>query len=94
MASINLEDVKEFAEGAKVEIYIHDQEGGDQAPAVKKAIKKVLLCPDTTHLRFYFDDFYFLAVPLESDVSWSDNQWSAFDSGSGLTYTFKKVQVL
>ncbi|GHI00235.1 hypothetical protein [Neobacillus kokaensis] len=93
MASISLDDVKRFAEGAKVEIFIHDQEGSDQAPAVKKTIKKVQLCPDSTHLRFYFDDFYFLAVPLASDVSWSNEQWAAFDSESGLTYTFKKVQV-
>lgn len=94
MASINLEAVKQFAEGYEVDIFIHDRDGGDQAPTVQKTIKKVQLCPDSTHIRFYFDDFYFLAVPLSSDVSWSDEQWAAFDFESGLTYSIKKVQVL
>jgi hypothetical protein len=53
----------------------------------------VQYCPDGTHIRYYFDDIYFLAVPLTSEVSQSENQWSAFDQESGLTYTVKKVQV-
>ncbi|MFJ5716156.1 hypothetical protein [Neobacillus sp. NPDC093127] len=92
MEPIKLEDVKRFV-GVPVEIIIHDEDGGDQAPAVKKTVKKVQLCPDNTHIRFYFDDFYFLAVPLYSRVSESDEHWSAFDPESGLTYTVKKVQV-
>ncbi|ETI70596.1 hypothetical protein [Neobacillus vireti] len=92
MELIKVEDVKRFV-GGTVEIVIHDAEGGDQAPAVRKTVKKVQLCPDSTHIRFYFDDFYFLAVPLSSRVSESDEQWSAFDPESGLTYTVKKVQV-
>jgi hypothetical protein len=90
---IKLEDVKQFV-GIPVEISIHDDEGGDQAPAVKKAVKKVQLCPDGTHIRFYFDDIYFLAVPITSRVNQSDDQWSAFDQDSGLIYTVKKVQVI
>jgi hypothetical protein len=89
---INLEEMKRFV-GVPVEIAIQDTEGGDQAPAVKKTVKKIQFCPDGTHFRFYFDDFYFLAVPLNSRVSQSEGQWSAFDSESGLTYTVKKVQV-
>jgi hypothetical protein len=89
---IKVEDVLRFV-GVPVEIAIHDREGADQAPAVKKTIKKAQLCPDNTHIRFYFDDFYFLAVPLASDVSESETQWSASDPESGLTYTLKKVQV-
>jgi hypothetical protein len=89
---IKLDDVKFFV-GMPVEIVIHDAEAGDQAPVVKKTIKKVEHCPDGTHIRFYFDDFYFLAVPLASHVSQSQEQWSAFDLESGLTYTIKKVQV-
>ncbi len=92
MGPINIERVKHFT-GASVEISIQDQEGGDKAPAVRKMIKKVQLCPDGTHIRFYFDDFYFLAVPIISQVSESAEQWSAFDSQSGLTYTIKKVQL-
>ncbi len=93
MVSINIEDVKRFAEGFPVEIVIHDQEGGEQAPAVIKTIKRVQVCPDATHIRFYFDDFYFLAVPLTSQVSESEERWTAFDSESRLTYTIRKAEM-
>lgn len=93
MEHINLDNVKRFVT-LPVEISIQDRDGGDQAPAVKKTIKKVQYCPDKTHIRFYFDDYYFLAVPLTSRVTESEEQWSALDRDSGLTYTIKKVQVL
>lgn len=92
MELIKLEDVNRFV-GIPVEIAIQDAEGGDQAPAVKKVVKKVQFCPDGTHIRFYFDHFYFLAVPISAQVRESEEQWTAFDSESGLTYTVKKVQV-
>ncbi|NHC39874.1 hypothetical protein G6549_07830 [Bacillus sp. MM2020_1] len=92
MELIKLEDLNTFV-GGPVAIAIQDGDGGDQAPIVKKTIKKVQFCPDKTHIRLYFDDFYFLAVPLNSRVSQSEGHWSAFDSESGLTYTVKKVQV-
>ena len=92
MELIKLEDVSQFV-GVPVEVAIQDSEGGDPAPAVKKVVKKVQFCPDGTHIRFYFDDFYFLAVPISSQVKESEGQWRAFDSESGLTYTIKKVQV-
>jgi hypothetical protein len=91
--SINLEDLKRFT-GGPVEITIRDAEGGDQAPPVNKKIKKVQLCPDETHIRFYFDDYYFLAVPLASDVIETETEWSAFDPESGLHYIVKIVQTL
>jgi hypothetical protein len=90
--AIKLEEVNHFT-GCPVEITIYDQQGSDQAPSVKKLIKKVQYCPDHTHIRFYFDDFYFLAVPRSSEVQQSEFEWSAFDSESGLHYTIKKVQV-
>lgn len=90
MEPINFEDFQRFV-GASVEITIQDEQGGDKAPAVKKVIKKIQLCPDGTHVRFYFDDFYFLAVPLFSHVSQSESLLSAIDPEGGLTYTFKKV---
>jgi hypothetical protein len=89
---INLEDLQRFA-GKKAEITIHDEQGGDQAAAVKKSIKKVQLCPDQTHVRFYFDQVYFLAVPINSSITETLTQWSAFDQESGLTYIIKKDQV-
>jgi hypothetical protein len=90
--SINLDQLQRFA-GAKVDIKIQDTDGGDQAPAIQKMVKKVQLCPDKTHIRFYFDDFYFLAVPLASKISETETEWSALDQESGLHYHFKKVQV-
>jgi hypothetical protein len=89
---IDIEKLTRFI-GIPMEITIHDTEGTDQAPVVKKNIKKIQLCPDHTHIRFYFDDVYFLAVPLSSEVSETENEWSAFNHESGLQYTLKKVQV-
>jgi hypothetical protein len=54
-------------------------------------IKKIQTCPDHTHVRFYFDTIYFLAVPLNSKVNQSEASFSASDQVSGLTYTFQKV---
>ena len=93
MEPINLADIEHFI-GALVEIIIQDEQGGDQAASVRKRIKKVQYCPDKTHIRFYFDHYYFLAVPLTSKINQSDEVWAAFDAESGLTYTLKKVQVL
>jgi hypothetical protein len=90
---INLDELKRFV-GVPVKILIHDEQSKDQAPVVNKIVKKVQLCPDGTHLRFYFDNYYFLAVPLACEVSQSEEQWSAFDSVGGLHYTIEKAQVL
>ena len=89
---INLESIQPFI-GVPVELIIQDAQGGDQAHAVKKTVKKAQHCPDGTHIRLYFDDFYFLAVPLESTLTANETEWSAFDMESGLTYIIKKVQV-
>ncbi|MFK9095141.1 hypothetical protein [Bacillus salipaludis] len=90
MELIKIEDVKRFV-GGPVEIIIHDDDGGDQAAAVKKTVKKVQYCPDETHIRFYFDDYYFLAVPRSNRVSETGEKWSASDAESGLTYTIRKA---
>lgn len=92
MESNNLTALQPFI-GCPVSISIRDDHGSDQAPAVQKTVKKLQLCPDQTHVRFYFDDFYFLAVPLTSQINQTEKEWSAFDSESGLHYTVTKVQV-
>ena len=92
MEPINLNDLQHFV-GVPVEIVIQDTMVRDQAPAVQKTVKRIQLCPDETHIRFYFDDFYFLAVPLASQIKEIGTEWSAFDEESGLHYHFKKVQV-
>jgi hypothetical protein len=84
-----IKDVERFF-GEEIEVAIHDAETNMQPPWVEKKIKKLELCPDGTHLRIYFDTFYFFAVPLSSDVSQSDMDWSAYDQNSGLYYLIRK----
>lgn len=90
MEPINLNNLQRFV-GVQAKIAIIDSEGGDQAPAIQKIVKKVQICPDKTHIRFYFDDFYFLAVPLACIVNETETEWSALDQESGLHYFLKKV---
>jgi len=81
-------NLKRF-EGANVQLAIKDREGTDQAPAIRKAIKYVLMCPDGTHVRFYFDKNKFLAVPVTSEFGGSETELTAYDAGSGLSYKVK-----
>ena len=74
----------------KVKVAIVDQEQEDQAPFVEKTIAKTGLCPDGTHLRIYFDDRYFFAVPLTANVVLNDSEWSALDEQSGLNYVIRR----
>ena len=90
MELISPEELGRFI-GASVEVSVHDHQGGDQAPVLNKKIEKIEYCPDRTHIRFYFDTFNFLAVPLTSDIVQSETLFSASDTETGLTYTFKKV---
>lgn len=92
MKPINFNDLQQFV-GVPLEITIQDSVGGDQAPTIHKTVKKIQLCPDATHIRFYLDDFYFVAVPLASRVSETTTEWSAFDQERGLLYRFKKVDI-
>ncbi|MDP4163070.1 MAG: hypothetical protein Q8906_04165 [Bacillota bacterium] len=87
MEPIDVNLIKQQFDGRKAEISITDRMGSDQAPSVRKFIKKVQLCPDSTHIRFYFDDFYFLAVPLTAKTNQTETGWTALDTESGLTYT-------
>jgi hypothetical protein len=87
---INLEELRQFA-GASVEITVHDLQGGDQAPAINKKIERIEYCPDHTHIRFYFDKYNFIAVPLASDMVKSEMLFSASDTESGLTYTVRII---
>jgi hypothetical protein len=85
-----IKDLEPFL-GERIEVAIHDAETDTQPPWIEKKIKKLELCPDGTHLRIYFDTFYFFAVPLTSNFSQSDIDWSAFDTQSGLFYLIRKI---
>ncbi|PLR76856.1 hypothetical protein CU633_13190 [Bacillus sp. V3-13] len=89
MKHINLEELTRFV-SVPVSIGIQDDQGDEKAPFIRKTIQKLEVCPDETHLRMYFDNFYFLAVPLTADVIQTENEWSAFDQESGLYYLLKK----
>lgn len=84
-----IKDLERFL-SEKIEVAIHDAETDMQPPWVEKSIKKLELCPDGTHLRIYFDTYYFFAVPLNSAFSQSDKDWSAYDQASGLYYLVRK----
>jgi hypothetical protein len=87
-----IKDVERFL-GKNIEVAIHDADSNMQPPWVHKQIKKLELCPDATHLRIYFDKFYFFAVPLTSSVTQSPNDWSAYDTASGLVYLIRKKAI-
>lgn len=74
----------------EVEVAILDEPGEEQAPFVKKIIKNTALCPEGTHLRIYFDDHYFFAVPLTASISMDGIQWTAYDQDANLYYVIRK----
>jgi hypothetical protein len=85
-----MEALKSFVE-LPVDVAILDTHGGDLASFVRKTVKNVTLCPDQTHVRIYFDDFYFFAVPLQANVMHSETEWSALDPKTELCYVLRKV---
>jgi hypothetical protein len=74
-----------------IEVHIFGEKDEDHPPAVKKSLKKLELCPDKTHLRIYFDDFYFIAVPVECNIcSTQDDSVIIHDETTNLHYKIKK----
>ncbi|OCA83065.1 hypothetical protein A8F94_18165 [Bacillus sp. FJAT-27225] len=90
MEPTRLKQLKRF-EGRTVELAIKDSEGDDQAPAIRKTIKYVLMCPDGTHIRFYFDSNKFLAIPYSSEFAGSENELTAYDAESSLLYVVRTI---
>lgn len=74
-----------------VEVSIQDVEGSDRAPFIRKEITKLELCPDKTHVRLFFDEQKFFAIPLISKVEIVGNDWTATDMFSKLTYVIRRV---
>ncbi len=88
---INLEELKIYA-NQTVELSIQDYSAEEQtAPFIKKLLVKVGLCPDQTHVRIYFDDRNFFAIPRSCQVTVSEKEWVAFDEASKLYYVIRKV---
>lgn len=78
--------------GETIDVHIFGEKDEDHPPAVTKSLKKLELCPDKTHLRLYFDDFYFIAVPVESNfVSALGHTVVIHDPTANLNYKIKRV---
>lgn len=90
MGHIKIEELQAFV-GIPVEVAILDDQGSERAPFVKKTIEKIEKCPDGTHVRIYFNELHFFAVPFGANVIENTSEWSAFDSISELLYTIRKV---
>lgn len=91
MQGINVDDLKEFI-GLTVELSIQDHSGEElPAPFLKKEVKNITYCPDRTHVRIYFDERNFFAIPLTANVSISDKEWLAFDEENKLYFILRKV---
>ena len=75
-----------------VEVAILDKQGGDIAPFVRKTVQKLEICPDHTHQRIYFDKIHFFAVPLNSKITLTNTEWSAYDHEVELQYIIRKVR--
>jgi hypothetical protein len=75
---------------SSVSVVVHGEQGEETPPAQAKRVKEYKNCPDHTHLRIYFDSINFLAVPLTSQVEWTEKVWTAYDKDSGLYYVLKR----
>lgn len=75
----------------RIEISIYGGEEEEIPAAVEKKLYKLEHCPDQTHLRFYFDPYYFIAIPLDSRCEYTEKEWLAFDSVQGLHYKIRKI---
>lgn len=90
MVHISIEELEPFM-SVPVRVAI---QGEEHAPWMDKTIKKARLCPDGTHVRLYFDDFYFLAIPVTAAVTKTESNWTAYDEEVGLYYIIKKGERL
>jgi hypothetical protein len=91
MAIVKEEDLQKFI-GSTVQVRIHGRENEDQAPWVNRKISKVAPCPDETHLRIYFDKYFFFAVPMNCSVVKDEQEWSAHDHIAGLYYVIRSEE--
>ncbi|MDC3417863.1 hypothetical protein [Aquibacillus salsiterrae] len=89
MHEVNQRDLAELV-NKRVQVCIQGEDGEDKAPWIDRKIHQLSLCPDKTHLRIYFDQHFFVAVPLTSSVKQDDHGWIAYDKTTRLYYAIKK----
>jgi hypothetical protein len=85
---INIDDLKPFIY-QDVGVSIYDETWTDQSPLRSKRVHKVELCPKNSHLRIYFDEKSFFAIPRTSKIEITESNWTAVDEASGLHYVIK-----
>ncbi|MBP1934584.1 hypothetical protein [Ammoniphilus resinae] len=91
MAVTSMEALKEY-KGCPIEVKILDLEDQPTAPTFQKTLWDVCLCPDTTHIRFHFDETTFIAVPIHSKIEWTYPIYYAVDTESNLSYQIKVLE--
>lgn len=89
MGQISIDELQPFI-SQNVGVTIYDETWSDQSPFRSEKVEKVELCPSSTHLRIYFNQLHFFAIPLTSQVTLTDSKWMAVDEKSGLHYVIKK----
>lgn len=93
MVHISIEELEPFM-SVPVRVAIQGEQGEEQAPWMDKTIKKARLCPHGTHVRLYFDDFYFFAIPVTTTVTKTESKWTAYDEQAGIYYIIKEGERL
>lgn len=88
MITVHKKDLEPLV-GKNVQVGIYGEESEDTAPLVYRKIDQLVLCPDQTHLRIYFDKHFFVAVPLTSTVEKNENKWIAYDEATRLHYSIQ-----
>lgn len=89
MALLMIEDVTPFAR-ENVGVTIYDETWTAQSPLRSEKISHVSYCPNETHLRIYFNERNFFAIPREAKVTTRDNKWTAYDEVSRLHYVIER----
>jgi hypothetical protein len=58
----------------------------EKTPVIRKVLNRVQACPDNTHVRLFFDQTSFLAIPFSCKSICNDSEFHAFDLEAGLHY--------
>jgi len=89
MPLLKIEDVMPFIT-ENVGVTIYDESWEAQSPLRKEKISHVALCPNETHLRVYFNERNFFAIPRESKIIKTNKKWEAYDEISRLHYVIER----
>jgi len=89
VALLTVEDLTPFIT-EDVGVTIYDETWTTQSPLREEKISHVTLCPNQTHLRIYFNEMNFFAIPREAKMTTTKNTWTAYDEQSRLHYVIER----